>query len=39
MMKRSRIPYKKSKRVFTRTADRTHKFNYQRRPMRGGIRM
>ncbi len=40
MMKRRRVPPRKSKRMFTRTADRTHKFNLQWvNPMRGGIRM
>jgi hypothetical protein len=41
MKQRKRIPNKKSKRLFTRTADATHRFNLQgpRFLMRGGIRM
>jgi len=40
MLKRKRVPSRKGKKQFTRTADRTHKFNLQyQNPMRGGIRM
>lgn len=40
MKKRARVPSKKSKKLFTNTADSTHKFNLQtQNPMRGGIRM
>lgn len=41
-MKRSRISSGKSKRLFSKTADRTHKKNVpspRRMPMRGGIRL
>lgn len=41
-MKRHKMPMKKSKRVFSKTADRTHAKNLpapRRIPMRGGIRM
>lgn len=30
---------RKDRRRFSKTADRTHKFNVKPRPMRGGIRM
>lgn len=36
--KRSRIPHKKSKRQFSRTAKKVHRKNFAR-PMRGGIRL
>jgi len=40
MAKRSRIPAKKSQRLFSRTAKKTNKKNLTRgTPMRGGIRM
>jgi hypothetical protein len=40
MKGRSKTNYKKAKKQFSRTADRTHKFNLQTRTqMRGGIRM
>jgi hypothetical protein len=41
MKKRHKINPKKSKRLFTRTADGTHRFNLQgpKFVMRGGIRM
>lgn len=42
MAKRYRIPGGKSKRMFSRTADATHKKNMpapRRFPMRGGIRL
>lgn len=42
MLKRNRMPRQKSRKLFTRTADRTHRFNLQpmqQGPMRGGIRM
>lgn len=38
-MKRKRIPMKKSKRLFSRTAKKTHKKNISVRPMRGGFRL
>lgn len=39
-MKRHRIGHSKSKRIFRKHADLTHKRNLPRRvPMRGGIRM
>jgi len=40
MLKRSKLPARKSKKMFSRTADRIHSFNVQWiNPMRGGIRM
>ena len=40
MNKRSKMPYKKGKKVFSKTADLTHKRNLiQLNPMRGGIRL
>lgn len=39
MMKRKRVPNKKGRKMFTKTADRVHRFNMQTSPMRGGIRM
>lgn len=40
MRKRSRIPAKKSRKMFTRTAKKSHKRNRtSSRPMRGGIRL
>lgn len=39
MKKRNKIPSKKSKRDFTRTASTTHPKNNQTAPMRGGIRL
>lgn len=36
--KRSKIPSKKSKKVFTKTAKKVHPKNFAR-PMRGGIRL
>lgn len=38
-MKRSKMANKSSKRLFSRTADRTHPKNMQGTPMRGGIRL
>lgn len=38
MKKRRKIPYKKSKRSFTRNSG-THPKNYATQPMRGGIRL
>lgn len=41
-MKRHRISRGKSKRMFSKAADRTHKINLpapRRMPMRGGIRL
>jgi len=37
--KRSRIPRRKSKRMFRKGASRVHKRNYRGSPMRGGIRL
>jgi hypothetical protein len=39
MKRRAKLPMKRSKAMFRRTADRTHKFNLNDRPMRGGIRL
>ena len=46
MKKRSKIPMKKSKKMFSATAEKTHPKNYQGQsisvttnPMRGGIRL
>lgn len=39
MMKRRKINRSKSRKMFSRGADRTHKFNLQAPIMRGGIRM
>jgi hypothetical protein len=39
MSKRSKLSYKGSKRLFKATADKTHKFNVNARPMRGGTRL
>jgi len=38
-MKRKSMSKRNSKKLFRNTADLTHKFNLQRRPMRGGYRM
>lgn len=38
-MKRGKISSKGSKRLFTATAARSHRKNYQGAPMRGGIRL
>lgn len=40
MAKRGKLPQRKSKRMFSKNADRTHKKNMPKRiPMRGGIRL
>lgn len=39
MSKRKRIPNKKSKRSFSKTAKKVHPKNFAPRPMRGGIRL
>jgi len=39
MKKRSRMSKRKSKRLFTATARKTHKFNLRGAPMRGGYRL
>lgn len=39
MKKRRSISRKKTRRVFGKTADRTHAFNINPKPMRGGIRL
>lgn len=39
MKKRQKMPAKRSKRLFTHTANRTHVKNIMDRPMRGGIRL
>lgn len=36
--KRSKVPVKKGKRSFTKTAKKVHPKNLMPRPMRGGIR-
>ena len=38
-MKRKKMNYRKSKKLFSRTADRTHIYNINPRPMRGGTRL
>jgi len=39
MKKRSAIPNKKSRKLFSKTASKTHKKNVAGNPMRGGIRL
>jgi hypothetical protein len=39
MKRRSKIPMRRSKRMFAKTASRTHRMNMADRPMRGGIRL
>lgn len=39
MSKRKKLSRKGSKRLFKATADRTHKFNVNPRPLRGGTRL
>jgi len=39
MKKRKKMPMKKSKKLFSRTASKTNKKNISPRPMRGGIRL
>lgn len=36
---RTKMPYKKSKRLFTKTAKKVHSKNAYLNPMRGGIRL
>jgi hypothetical protein len=38
-MRRRKMGMRKSKKLFTKTASRTHRKNVQSRPMRGGIRL
>lgn len=38
-MKRKKLTKRGSKKLFTATADKTHKINLKMTPMRGGIRM
>jgi hypothetical protein len=38
-MKRRKMNYKKSKRLFRKTSMRTHRYNLNMRPMRGGTRL
>lgn len=38
-MKRTKVTYNGAKRLFTATADRTHKLNLRAVPMRGGFRI
>lgn len=38
-MKRKKLSRKGSKRLFRATADRTHRMNVNKRPMRGGTRL
>ena len=38
-MRRSKMNYSKSKKLFSRTAAKTHRKNTAPRPMRGGIRL
>jgi hypothetical protein len=37
--KRKKLSYKGAKRLFKATADKTHIFNVNARPMRGGTRL
>lgn len=39
MKKRFKMKGRKSRKLFSKSADRTHMFNVRARPMRGGIRM
>lgn len=39
MAKRSKLSYNGSKKLFKATADKTHRFNLNIRPMRGGTRL
>ena len=39
MQKRYKMRNSKSRKLYRKTADRTHKFNIDPKPMRGGIRM
>lgn len=39
MKKRKRLSRKRSKKMFSRSASRTHKRNLSGSPMRGGIRL
>lgn len=39
MKKRSKMPYKKSKKLFSKTASKSHRKNTANRPMRGGYRI
>lgn len=39
MQRRHKMRSYKSKKLFRKTADLTHKFNLGARPMRGGIRL
>lgn len=38
-MKRRKLSNRKSKKIFRKTVDLTHKLNINPRPMRGGIRL
>lgn len=38
-MRRRKLPMKQSKRMFTRSASKTHPKNVNPRPQRGGIRL
>lgn len=39
MASRSKLSFKGAKRLFKATVNRTHKFNVNARPMRGGTRL
>nr|QJB20487.1 MAG: hypothetical protein [Microvirus sp.] len=39
MKKRKKMPVKKSKKLFTKTAKKVHPKNFLPHPMRGGIRL
>lgn len=39
MKARRKVSRRKSRKMFTKTADKTHKYNLAKAPMRGGIRM
>lgn len=38
-MKRKKVSYNGAKRLFTATAEKTHKMNLRAAPMRGGFRI
>jgi len=39
MAKRKKLSFRGSKKLFSATADKTHVFNVNHRPMRGGTRL
>lgn len=38
-MKRKKLSYKGGKKLFKATVNKTHKFNVNKRPLRGGTRL